>query len=412
MPFFGWIRKSIALLICDLKGSSLRIGNWLAALTFIAAYFSNFEPAAYYDYSFRIAGAFLEGRLGVSTPPPGWLNEFVPAHGEFYSVFPLGNILCAVPFALVAKAGFVSAFPARFLAALIAATVTWFSYAITSLFLHSGFKKILFALAPFFGTCLWANLVYAGSWQLALGFAVAGQLAGLFFILVRPNPLLAGLGFAVAFGNRTEVLLTAPVFYILLCGTPCPHAQRWRRFLLFSVAPLLLGLLTLAYNEARFDSLWDFGYARIPGVLEEPWYRYGIFSIHAVPENLWMMLLQPWAVIPRFPWIVPQGFGGSLFLYSPFLVLLFMPPWPRSQKVLLYWAAVVVLATLLCLHGSPGGWQVSYRYSSVFLPWILLMMLEKSTPGKTRWEISLILLSILLNGYAMWIFCHTSLMHP
>jgi len=39
-----------------------------------------------------------------------------------------------------------------------------------------------------------------------------GQTAALYFTLVRPFRSLAGAFFALAFGNRTELLITLPVY--------------------------------------------------------------------------------------------------------------------------------------------------------------------------------------------------------
>ena len=57
---------------------------------------------------------------------------------------------------------------------------------------------------------------------------------------------------------------------------------------------------------ARFGSPFDFGLARLPGVLDEPWYRHGIFSVYAIPANAWQMLLEPWHRIARPPYFLPE----------------------------------------------------------------------------------------------------------
>jgi Gpi18-like mannosyltransferase len=78
-------------------------------------------------------------------------------------------------------------------------------------------------LAPFacFGTWLWANIVMGGAWQLALGFAMLGELGAIYYTFILTRPLLAGCFFALAFGNRTEVIVTAPVFLYLLWNRGC-----------------------------------------------------------------------------------------------------------------------------------------------------------------------------------------------
>src|SRR5207237_7568270 len=92
----------------------------------------------------------------------------------------------------------------------------------------------------------------------------------------------------------------------------------------FMVLPVTLGILTAEYNFARFHSIFDFGYARIPRVLQEPWYQHGLFSLHAIPGNMHHMLFKGYGyVLFAFPYIQPYCFVFSIFLASPFLFLLF-----------------------------------------------------------------------------------------
>jgi hypothetical protein len=43
-----------------------------------------------------------------------------------------------------------------------------------------------------------------GAWHLALGFAMLGELGAIYFTVFNRKPLLAGLFFALAFGNRPK----------------------------------------------------------------------------------------------------------------------------------------------------------------------------------------------------------------
>src|SRR5205085_750854 len=176
-------------------------------------------------------------------------------------------------------------------------------------------RRILLALFPVFGTWTWCNLGFGGAWQIALGLALLGQAAALYFTLVRPSPLVAGAFFTLAFGNRTELLITLPLLLYLFwqgCShgavSPCvrnEHQQSastqrggyklysvnrrikqelWanrRMIVRFLCMPAALALMTGAYNYARFHSIFDFGYLHIPEVREEPWYQHGLFSVHA-----------------------------------------------------------------------------------------------------------------------------------
>jgi hypothetical protein len=162
----------------------------------------------------------------------------------------------------------------------------------------------------------------------------------------------------------------------------------------FSIAPGVLLALTLAYNYARFSSPLDFGNAHIPGVLNEPWYQHGILSVYAIPLNM------------------KTGFGGSIFLSCPFLVLLFAKRARDPRLKLLCWAAIALLTLCLWIHGNPGGWQFSYRYAIELLPWMYLILLENSPVNASPLDVSLFVLSVLINACATYLFFWTNYITP
>ncbi|MFN2542820.1 MAG: hypothetical protein ABR514_11735, partial [Chthoniobacterales bacterium] len=286
----------------------------LSIFACVAFYFSTKPQHEVFDYTYRVAGAFLNGRLGFSQPQPSWLNEFVPMRGSYYSVFPLGAVLSNVPTALLGKLGWIKGFPARAMAAVLAGACVYFFFQLSAIDRNSFPRRVLFALFPLFGTWTWCNLGFAGAWQIALGFALIGETAALYFTLVKPRPLVAGAWFALAFGNRTELVLMAPVFlYFWMFGAAANDAaaaqalksqflRRWKPLAWFVLVPTVLGLCTAAYNFARFGSVFDFGYARIPNLLNEPWYSHGLFSLKAIPWNMQKMLFEGFGDTPVFPY--------------------------------------------------------------------------------------------------------------
>src|SRR5262245_22757256 len=357
------------------RNPSLFLNLALSITAFIVYYWSNPNSESYYDYTFRIAQALLDGRLSMTEEPPPALNEMVPLNGSYYSVFPLGSVLTVLPVAALNKLGLIDSFPGVLISSLLAGVITFLLFKIAAKYHDDPWKIILLTLFPVFGTWMWANLAFAGAWQIALGAAFAGQLAAIYFILINPAPLLAGLFFAIAYGNRTEIILTAPIFIYLIFKRSKVGAGRWGEIIRFSLIPVALGIATLAYNYARFSSIFDFGYARIPGVLDEPWYQHGIFSIYAIPGNAYAMLVEPWRLVEGFPYIVPTGFGGSILLSSPFLIFLFRRGSLEPHLKLLSWCAIGILTAVLWCHGNTGGWQFSYRYAMVLLPWIFFIFL-------------------------------------
>jgi len=405
----------------------------LSLFAAIAFYFSTKATLHDLDYTDQIASALLHGQLGLQEKPPDWLNEMIPWEGRYYSAFPLGAALSMLPVALLRNTGLIQSFPGRVLAALIAGLCVYFFFQLANAFKGdwnnsspirplalSPFRRVLLALFPIFGTWTWCNLGFGGAWQIALGLALLGQTAALYFTLVRPFPFVAGAFFALAFGNRTELLITLPVYVYFLWGQPNEKLITWRNLkrgvqensqmlIRFLSLPVTLGLLTAAYNLARFHSIFDFGYLHIPEVAQEPWYKHGLFSIQAIPWNIYTMLFQGFESISYFPYIIPNGFGCSIFLASPFLCLLFRQGGPYKVVA---WIVIAFLTLVLWLHGNPGSWQFSYRYAMILLPWMFLLLTGNGPAKISLPEVSLFAVSVAINATAMWQFLWTVQIQP
>jgi hypothetical protein len=405
---------------------------WIAlGISLFAAvvfYFSTKATLHDLDYTSQIASALLHGQLGLRETPPEWLNEMIPRGDRYYSAFPLGAVLSMVPVALLQKAGWVHSFPGRVLAALIAGLCVYLFFQLANAFGadYSSLKskpvarRIVLALFPIFGTWTWCNLGFAGAWQIALGLALLGQSAALYFILVRPSPFVAGAFFALAFGNRTELLITLPIYLYLLWRPPndkvatlknlkTAFRENSRMLIRFISLPVTLALLTAAYNFARFHSIFDFGYIHIPEVAQEPWYKHGLFSINAIPWNIYTMLFQGFESISYFPYIQPNGFGCSIFLASPFLCLLFRQ---GGRYKVVAWVAIALLTLVLWLHGNPGSWQFSYRYAMILLPWMFLLLAGNGPAKLSVPEVSLFAVSVAINAIATWQFLWIDQIQP
>ena len=398
----------------------------VSLITGLVYFFSNPNPQGYYDYTFRVAGNLLRGRVGFTEPQPTWLNEFVPFEGLYFSVFPLGSVLSMIPAALLKAIGLITEMPGALISAILAGIICFFLLKIASHYNVSRTRQILMSAGVLFGTFIWTNLTFAGAWQLALGYAMVGQLGAIYFTVFDRRPLLAGLFFAIAFGNRTENLLTAPVFIYLLSrgdvgimrrgdagnssvdttitSSPSLRVTVSQRLAFFCAVPFVLGVATLIYNYVRFHSFTDFGYSRIPGVLQEPWYNHGIFSTNYIGRQAWEMLGKLWNWKSTFPYFVPDGFSASILLSSPFLVLILRVGSRDGALKLASWFAIVILTFLLWIHGNSGGWQFGYRYAMILLPWIFVIMLESAPKRISPVEWTLYVFSFIANIYATWIF--------
>jgi len=403
----------------------------LSLVASLAFYFSTTPTLKDLDYTFEIASAFLRGDLGLREKPGEWLNEMIPYGNMYYSAFPLGAIISMVPVAVLKKASLIQNFPAHVLAALIAGACVYFFFQLAKAFGpdYSSLtpkplaRRILLALFPVFGTWTWCNLGMGGAWQIALGLALLGETAALYFTLVRPLPFVAGAFFALALGNRTELLLTAPFYLYLFWRRSNENTSGQSRtarmkqglrvntpsVIDFLTLPVTLGLLTAAYNFVRFRSILDFGYFHIPDVRNEPWYAHGLFSLHSIPWNIHKMVFQGFRDDPNFPFISFDPFGCSILLSSPFLFLLFRS---GGKYKVMCWIAIGLLTFILWCHGNPGGWQFSYRYAMILLPWMFLLLTGNGPPKITATEISLFAVSVAINATATGLFLWTDKIQP
>jgi hypothetical protein len=414
-----------------LKSDSSREFSVAIAVSLVAAiafYFSTKATLHDLDYTNQIASALLHGQLGLQEKPPDWLNEMIPWEGRYYSAFPLGAVLSMLPVALLLNTGLIQNFPGHFLAALMAGLCVYFFFQLAKAFEadHSSLeskslaRRIMLALFPIFGTWTWCNLGFGGAWQIALGLALLGQTAALYFTLARPSPFVAGAFFALAFGNRTELLITLPLYLYLFWHQANGRVFIWknlkrgvqengRMLVRFLSLPATLALLTAVYNFARFHSIFDFGYIHIPEVTQEPWYEHGLFSIQAIPWNIYTMLFQGYESLAYFPYIRPNGFGCSIFIASPFLFLLFRQ---GGRYKVVAWVAIVLLTLVLWLHGNPGSWQFSYRYAMILLPWMFLLLTGNGPATISVVETSLFAVSLAINAIATWQFLWTDQIQP
>lgn len=171
------------------------------------------------------------------------------------------------------------------------------------------------------------------------------QIAALFFLTLAVYcvaragtnwwwALAAGVAFGASYLSRNSELMTAPFFLCALFAT-CPPAEpaRWRRLtqraLAFSLPLVIAGAVMLAFNYARFGSLFDDG-VRIqlqsgasPRFLRD-YLQHGTFSLYWVPRNVYYYFLNP--MLRRFPTTNAITFdpsGNSMFLVTPALLYVF-----------------------------------------------------------------------------------------
>jgi hypothetical protein len=187
------------------------------------------------------------------------------------------------------------------------------------------------------------------------------------------------------------------------------HWRIWAdRAVQFCVGAIPVGLVLLAYNLARFGSVFEFGYDRIvsqtngASVLSEPWYTQGIESIAYIPRGLFTMFLRGPNYSDSFPYIQPSWAGASILLTMPILFFLGRALW-RDRMIAAGWLGLSLPLLVDLMHGNPGYAQFGYRFFLDGLPfaWLLLALAVRRN-GLTRGMKLAIITGIAIYGYALW----------
>lgn len=250
-----------------------------------------------------------------------------------------------------------------------------------------------------FGTPHFSAAAVGGVWFAAHVIATTCFILALIVALKRtaawPAALLAGLLFGTATMSRLPILLAAPVLFTVLWHQPQP-----RKNIVFFLLPLtlILGFYGL-YNHLRFGSPLDTGVARHqmhPRYIEDV-ARYGFFSLHYAPLNLYYHFLHPFRLAPQPPFFHPDPEGNSLFLVTPALFLLLTTRWPKNPLVISLGISCVLTEAPAMLYMATGWIQFGHRFAMDYMP-LLFILLAFSFSQRLSWVTkALAVLSVLIN---------------
>jgi hypothetical protein len=354
------------------------------------------------DSFLPLADGFLHGRLYIDQPMP-WLELVPRPEGGFYPPFPPMPAVVLMPFVaifgptfdqgiatalfgganvallwlLLRRAGVASTSAGWLTAVLAVGSVHWWAAGTGTVWLHAQVVAVFFAL-------------------LALHLAVR-----------RRWPMVAGLLLGCAAASRLPMGLTLPLYVALFMELRFPPwLRRPSAAELRAGALVLAGLaipaaLVAAYNVARFGTPFDFGYARIPGVLDEPWYAQGLLSIDYIPRHLHLIFMRGFDYVDGFPWFRPNWSGASLVLTTP--ILLWLVKARAATPLIAYgWIAIGLGLLPDLLHGAPGFAQFGYRFILDVLP-IMLLMLGWVFRDRMSIEAKVaIAIGVAVNAYGVW----------
>lgn len=402
-----WVRSTFLLWEHPAWSALLAI----AVYAYFAAQHGSLLTPSIAPYFNWLADAFLHGQLHLRV---WWdtTHDLSLFGGRFYLYWPPLPALLLLPF--------VAIFGVHFSDILFTLGIAGINVALVALVLRrasehgviaaTAIQRALLVLFFAFGTVHLTLAPFGRVWftgQL-VGFMCV-TLAYLAAITLRGSLAFAvtGLAIACALLTRNHLLLAGlwPAWWLLRKHRHDP----WGRLagkILVGIAPVALAVMLLgAYNWARFGSPLDNGldYHLMAERFATDYQRYGAFSLHYLPTNLWYQYL----AYP-IPARADSTMGGSLLLLSP----LFVAAWwglidreSRPSNWVLGVTCLLIAVPILLLMGT--GWvQWGPRYTLDFtLPLLLLTAI-----GTRRWPLWLISVLVAIS-IAHYVYGATVLLH-
>jgi hypothetical protein len=334
---------------------------------------------------FYLAEAFLSGRTWLEFQPGPY--DVIIESGRFFVPFAPFPAIALMP--LVAAIGAVSAdqIESGINAGLAAAGVGLCWMLLGRIGVPRLVDRLWLTLLFGFSTqILWVT-TRGGVWHTGHLIATILTLACLIELWGRQRAWLIGLLAGFAFLTRAPVALAIPFYALMLDGRGAVpssvvaggyarsafRSTRLRAWVLLGLGVVPSIVLFFAYNQARFGSPWESGYAlaTLPPFLESQ-RGVGLFAIAHISMNLDYFLLRLPKVIDSFPFFRPDGLGLSILFTSPGLLFASQADWLRPRAWWLIGATVAVLIPTLLYYG--GGWlQYGYRYFIDSVPFVIAL---------------------------------------
>lgn len=348
-----------------------------------------------YNYFIRLADAFLKRRVYLAEAPP-WLNELIPIDEKYFVVYPPMPAIVLLPF--------VALFRSNFSQTLFSILIGSFNAVLAYLVLGKlklGKEVQIWATILFtFGTNHWFLASVGSVWYLAHVLAVFFLLLAIHEVLTKKRTVLIGMFLGAAYLSRLPTILSFPFFVILLFSK--------RKKLPLQLIKLGLGILPfvvfgLFYNYLRFGNIFEFGYSLVPGVLDDPRFKYGLVNLRYVPRHLKVFFLKLPIFSREFPFVKPSWMGMAIWLTTP--VFLFSLLAKIKEKIVqALWLTIFLISIPAFIHCGEGYTQFGYRFAMDFIPFLLLL----TTMGigrKVQWyHKTLIIISIIVNLWGvLWI---------
>lgn len=266
-------------------------------------------------------------------------------------------------------------------------------------------EDVWLALALGFGTVFFFAAVQGRVWFTAHVVGVVLCLGYALCSIDARRPVLAGLLLGLATLARTPMAFLFPLFALeawRVHGGRAGLRAVLRAWLAFAVPVLVIAILAMAHNAARFAEPGNFGHAYLDVRQQSQMETYGLFSFHYLSRNLAVAL----ALVPDFlgrpPYVSISGHGLAIWFTSPFLLYAL---WPRQRgplhRTLLVCLAMVALPSLL--YQNSGWFQFGMRFSLDYMVLLILLLAVGGRPLGRPFK-ALIIVAVAINLFGALTF--------
>jgi len=364
-----------------------------------------------YNYYVRLADAFLHGRLYLNDNP-SWLNELVPnpSGPGWYVVYPPLPAFLMTPFVAIWGLNLnQTLFGLIFAGATIPLT-----YIVAKAILRKSTKPeaqissqayIWFAVLFGFSTIFWYLSSIGSVWLIAQVMATFFMMLALYEAFNKKRPFLIGLLVGAAFWCRLPTAMG--IFFFAALSISQQKTHYWKdkfKSALPALTQMALGmglfvLFNFAYNFIRFGTIVDVGYWLIPGVLDEPWFRHGHFSLLYITENLKPFLTGLPILTSTAPFLQFPMAGIAIWFTTPAFVFALKSK-IKDPTTWWSWLAILCIAAVIFTNAATG-WGFGYRYAMDFYPFLFILTVRGMGPNLKWYHKLLIIAGIIVNAWGV-----------
>ncbi|MDL2334639.1 MAG: hypothetical protein QFC55_01230 [Chloroflexota bacterium] len=247
-----------------------------------------------------------------------------------YMQHSLGPALLLIPLVLV----FGMTVSQTLISCLVGAAAAAVVFAITRHFTSQLRMQLALTVLAMFGTQIWYSATEGSVWHFAHATAFFFMVSGIYFTVVRRNPLLAGAMFGAAFMCRPSTILGGLFAIIAFSDMWLPAATETGRSILrrvnlrplialaLGVAPFII--LNSLINYMRFGSPFESGYSYGEQVYQDnlTWvYKYGLFNPLYIARHVAIVFEQMPVFSSQGSYIYPSWAGQAIWATSPAILL-------------------------------------------------------------------------------------------